>query len=224
MSRDVTCFFCNQHILATMSIDWNRNSYHPDCIGEAVKQYRADHDKPLTEPILPDDYFDHLEESMDEDDAFFDDEIDDDIIERLDNMPEVSDEVLNQIPALATNGHQRNVIIPDVVSTVPIQRTNGNGRHSTLSAGRDAQYIDRAGLLGLPMPQATATHQPIAHLEIVEKLIETLSFRHIQVLAEQYAISTDGMRCFGTLELNNEWDGMTYAIGFKKSSCQMLWK
>lgn len=41
MSKELDCAQCNQHILATMSIGWNKKEYHPDCIGEAVKQFRG---------------------------------------------------------------------------------------------------------------------------------------------------------------------------------------
>lgn len=221
------CDFCKEHILATTHISWNRGQYHEWCIGEAVKQFRAEQEIPLTRSIIPDDYYEALEESMDDDDEFYPDEldIDDDIIERLENIPEVADEVLNQIPVASSNGHERNVIVPEVVNEVHINdivatvsRDFAQKKHSTLMVGKDAQYIDRNGLAGLPMPQATSTHQPIAHLEVVERLIETLSFRHIQVVNEQYAISKDGMRCCGTLELSNEWNGMRYAIGLKNAN------
>ena len=36
----------------------------------------------------------------------------------------------------------------------------------------------------LKTPAATATHKPIAHIEVVEKLIEALSFRQIGVVRE----------------------------------------
>jgi hypothetical protein len=40
----------------------------------------------------------------------------------------------------------------------------------------------------------------VPHHEIVEALVETLSFRHIGIVGEEYAVSTDGMRMFGVLE------------------------
>jgi len=50
------------------------------------------------------------------------------------------------------------------------------------------------------MPAATATHQPIPHIDVVEKLIEALSFRQIGVVREEYAVSADGMRMFGVMD------------------------
>ena len=46
----------------------------------------------------------------------------------------------------------------------------------------------------------TATHKPIAHIGVVEKLIEALSFRQIGVVREEYAVSADGMRMFGVMD------------------------
>jgi len=39
--------------------------------------------------------------------------------------------------------------------------------------------ISRDDLVLIPTPEATRTHQPVPHHEIVQALIETLSFRHI---------------------------------------------
>lgn len=211
----MNCSLCGIHILATMQVMWGSNPYHADCIGEAIAQNKADsiEDREIKEALNSfDEDFADLDEPGDFDN--FDDlEPDEELEERRVIVPEI----VNERQALAMPGAQ--IAAPRAIIFQP----NQNG-HSTLSVGRDAQFVDRAGLSNLPMPASTSTHQPIAHLEIVEKLIETLSFRHIQVIREQYAISKDGMRCFGTLELNNEWDGMTYAIGFKNSndkSCRL---
>ena len=57
--------------------------------------------------------------------------------------------------------------------------------------------ITRAELANVPTPPATETHQPIAHHRVVEALVESMSFRHIGVVAVEYAVSKDGMRMFG---------------------------
>lgn len=49
--------------------------------------------------------------------------------------------------------------------------------------------ITRAVLGKLPTPPATATHLPIPHTAVVEALVETLSHRHIRVIAEEFALS-----------------------------------
>jgi hypothetical protein len=61
--------------------------------------------------------------------------------------------------------------------------------------------ISREQLARVPTPPATATHQPIPHHEIIEALVESLSFRQIAVIQEEYAVSKDGMKMFGVLDL-----------------------
>src|SRR6266849_4062538 len=56
----------------------------------------------------------------------------------------------------------------------------------------------------VPTPLATNTHRPIPHHEIVQALVETLGFRHIGVVRDEYAVSTDGMKVFGVLDLATE--------------------
>jgi hypothetical protein len=48
-------------------------------------------------------------------------------------------------------------------------------------------------------PPGSATHRPVPHHELV--VIETLGFRKIGAVAEQYAVSNDGMKLFGPIEL-----------------------
>jgi len=48
-------------------------------------------------------------------------------------------------------------------------------------------------------PAGTATHKPIPHNTVVEKLSEALSFRRIAVVREEYALSSDGMKMFGVM-------------------------
>ena len=52
---------------------------------------------------------------------------------------------------------------------------------------------------------------------MVEKLNETLSFRQIGVVAEEYAVSRDGMRMFGVMDLTSSFDGCRFAIGLRNS-------
>jgi hypothetical protein len=63
--------------------------------------------------------------------------------------------------------------------------------------------IGRMELAQIPVPQATSTHKPVPHHTIVEALVETLSFRHIGGVNEEYAVSSDGMKMFGVLDLEN---------------------
>jgi hypothetical protein len=77
--------------------------------------------------------------------------------------------------------------------------------------------IGRAELAQVPTPASTATHRPIPHLDIVETLVETLSFRQIGVVHEEYAVSPDGMKMFGVLDLATGFEGCRFSIGIRNS-------
>jgi len=76
---------------------------------------------------------------------------------------------------------------------------------STLIAG-PLSKMGRAELAQILVPQATRTHRPVPHHEIVEALVETLSFRHMGVVNEEYAVSADGMKMFGVLDLETQME------------------
>ena len=87
---------------------------------------------------------------------------------------------------------------------------------STLIAG-PLTKMGRAELACIPVPPATPTHKPVPHHEIVEALIETLGFRHIGVVEEEYAVSNDGMKMFGVLDLETQMEGCRFSIGLRNS-------
>jgi hypothetical protein len=88
---------------------------------------------------------------------------------------------------------------------------------SGLIAHRGADYLGRQDLLALATPEPTATHVPIPHATFVEKLVQTLGFRNLEVVADQYAVTPDGMRMFGVLVLNIERDGVRVSIGIRNA-------
>ena len=73
--------------------------------------------------------------------------------------------------------------------------------------GYGGRTIGREELTLVPTPPATETHRPIPHHEIVQALVETLGFRHIGVVHDEYAVSPDGMKAFGVLDLETEMEG-----------------
>ena len=77
--------------------------------------------------------------------------------------------------------------------------------------------IGRAELAQVPTPAATATHRPIPHHHILEALVETLSFRQIGVVNEEFAVSPDGMKMFGVLDLAIGFEGCRFSIGIRNS-------
>lgn len=67
-------------------------------------------------------------------------------------------------------------------------------------------------------PESTDTHKPIAHIALVNSLLESLSFRHINVVKEQYAVSQDGMKLFGSLDLETMGDGFRFSLGLRNAN------
>jgi Domain of unknown function (DUF932) len=89
---------------------------------------------------------------------------------------------------------------------------------SQLLAHYGTRKISREELQAVPTPEGTPTHRPLPHCEIVEALAETLSFRHISVVRDEYAVSKDGMKLFGVLDLETTFDGCRFAIGIRNSN------
>jgi len=83
--------------------------------------------------------------------------------------------------------------------------------------GYSGRTIGREELALVPTPAATETHRPVPHHEIVQALIETLGFRHIGVVHDEYAVSPDGMKAFGVLDLATEMEGCRFSIGLRNS-------
>ncbi len=92
--------------------------------------------------------------------------------------------------------------------------TNG----STLVAHCGARKITREELMEITTPVGTKTHQPIPHYQIVEVLEEALSFRYLKVVKDEYAVSKDGMKMFGVMDLNQEFSGCRFSIGLRNSN------
>jgi hypothetical protein len=80
-----------------------------------------------------------------------------------------------------------------------------------------AQKIKREELALIKTPEATDTFRPIPHVELINTLIETLSFRHIRVVAEEYAVSPEGEKMFGLLELDATFLDCRFSIGVRNA-------
>jgi len=86
-----------------------------------------------------------------------------------------------------------------------------------LIAHRGSVLVGRQDLKDLPTPEPTATHYPIPHWKIVKALAETLGFRHLDIVAEEYAVTPDANRFFGVLTLSVEASGVQIAVGLRNS-------
>lgn len=95
-------------------------------------------------------------------------------------------------------------------------------RGATLLAHCGTRKITRDELREIPAPPRTRTHQPLSHFEIVESLEEALAFRYLKLKREEYAVSRDGMRMFGVMDLEYGFDGCSYSIGMRNSNDKSL--
>lgn len=93
---------------------------------------------------------------------------------------------------------------------------------STLIAHCGTTKVSRDELKTIPVPEGTRTFKPIPHHEVVDALVETLGFRHIGVIRDEYAVSPDGMKMFGVMDLEAAFDGCRFAIGLRNSNDKSL--
>jgi len=93
-----------------------------------------------------------------------------------------------------------------------------NEAGSVLVAHCGAHKVTRDELIELPVPEGTKTHQPLSHHQIVKVLEEALTFRYLKVVKEEFAVSADGMKMFGVMELNAEFSGCRFSIGLRNSN------
>ena len=228
----MNCEHCKQHIVATTQISWRGYNYHTGCIGEAVAAHRAQTETSSANENLSDEYdaFNDFDESTEIDDEYFDNETDDfetedfeEIINRLDDEPDISDEILDQIPMSVTSGKSGGAHIPERLPPVPefshpVTVATDNGKVGTLISGMKTTLINREALRYLPLPEQTDTFKPIPHFELVDEINKSLSFRRLSVVREEYAVSPDGMKLFGLIELNVEYSGVRFAIGLRNAN------
>lgn len=89
---------------------------------------------------------------------------------------------------------------------------------ATLMAHRGAVKVDRAFLDTIETPEATDTFRPIPHNVLINAIEESLAFRHIRIERCEFAVSDDGMKLFGLLEVNQVYEGVQFAIGLRTSN------
>ncbi len=77
--------------------------------------------------------------------------------------------------------------------------------------------LTREQLALVPTPAGTTTHKPVAHAEVVKALVDTLALRHIAPVREEYAVSNDGMKLFGIVEIETMFQGCRFAIGIRNA-------
>src|SRR5258705_5722745 len=99
-----------------------------------------------------------------------------------------------------------------------MKRRKTQMEQSRLLAHCGSSKITREELKVMPTPRGSSTHRPLPHFEIVGALVETLNFRQISVVREEYAVSADGMKMFGVLDLETTFDGCRFSVGVRNSN------
>jgi hypothetical protein len=87
-----------------------------------------------------------------------------------------------------------------------------------LLAHTGTQLVTRDQLVQVVTPEPTTTFKPIPHSDLVNAILETLSFRHINVVKDEYAVSADGMKLFGVMELEAMGDGFRFSLGLRNAN------
>jgi hypothetical protein len=78
--------------------------------------------------------------------------------------------------------------------------------------------LSREELKVIPTPAGTPTHHPVPHFEVVQALAETLGFRNIGVVRDEYAVSGDGMKMPGVLDLETSFEECRFSIGIRNAN------
>lgn len=90
---------------------------------------------------------------------------------------------------------------------------------STLIAHSDTNLVTRETLRGLAPVIPTATFKPVAHIELIESLERKLNERDILITREQFSMSKDGAKLFGTLDLTlNGIGGTCASLGLRTAN------
>lgn len=90
---------------------------------------------------------------------------------------------------------------------------------AVLSAHTNTNLVTRETLRALPPVVETDSFKPVAHIELIETLEKELNTRDIQIIREQFAMSKNGMRLFGTFDLTlNGVEGMAASLGIRTAN------
>ena len=90
----------------------------------------------------------------------------------------------------------------------------------TLHAGANAVTYDE--LRAVKTPDATDSHLPVPHHEIVELMRYTLGFFGHEVAEEHHGLTQDGARYFGVMCLRSPYGGYTDMLGLRNSHDKSL--
>lgn len=83
---------------------------------------------------------------------------------------------------------------------------------------RGAEAIALPALKTVAIPDATDTHIPLAHFDLVEMVKYALGYFGHEVVSEDHAVTPDGARYFGLLTLKSEYGLYTDTLGLRNSN------
>ncbi|MEQ9180244.1 MAG: hypothetical protein RIF44_16250, partial [Nitratireductor sp.] len=87
----------------------------------------------------------------------------------------------------------------------------------TLMLHKGAQEIGYDMLRTLDLPEATRSHVPIGHHEVVDMVRYSLGFYGHEVTDEAHSVTPDGARYFGLLTLKSAYGDYTDTVGLRNS-------
>ena len=87
-----------------------------------------------------------------------------------------------------------------------------------LYAHAGASKLSRDQLGTILPPEPTETFKPISHAELIHNVLDGLSYRHINVVRDEYAVSDDGMKLFGVLDLETTFDEARFSLGIRNAN------
>lgn len=80
-----------------------------------------------------------------------------------------------------------------------------------------AEAIDASMLAQLPTPEATRSHHPIAHHDVVQMVKYALGYHGHEVIQEDHFITEGGERYFGSLALQSPYGDYTDLVALRNS-------
>ena len=87
-----------------------------------------------------------------------------------------------------------------------------------------AHAVERAALAAVPTPEPTPTWQPVSHVDLLFRVEESLPEFGLRIVQEAHALTHDGCRYFGLIEVQNGQPGDDYAwvLGLRNSHDRRL--
>ena len=87
----------------------------------------------------------------------------------------------------------------------------------TLILHRGAEEVSLMGLQQAYTPEATRSHVPIPHHNLVSLVQYALPYHGHEVVEQHHGITPDGMRYFGVLSLKSKYGDYTDTVGLRNS-------